>query len=95
MDENVKWLLGFILTIGAGLAGYTRHVAGQIKDGDDNLHARVNQIKDDYVKRTDHESALARMEQAMRDMRAEMKEDHKATTARLDLLISKLAGDNG
>jgi len=98
MDENVKWALGFLLSLITVVAAYTRHVSNMIKVGDDNLHHRVNQTRDEYVKRVDLDAHISRVESRMRDLREELrgdirdlKEEQKGANARLDAILAKLS----
>lgn len=98
MDENVKFALGFLLSLIALVATYTRYVSNMIKVGDDNLHHRVNQTRDEYVKRVDLDAHISRVESRMRDLREELrsdvkdiKDEIKGTNARLDAVLAKLS----
>jgi uncharacterized protein YPO0396 len=98
MDENVKWAISFLFGLIVAAAGYTRHVSNMIKVGDDNLHHRINQTRDEYVKRVDLDAHISRVESRIRDLREEwradirdIKEEQKGTNARLDAVLAKLA----
>lgn len=97
MDENVKWAVGFLFSLIMAAAAYTRHVSNMIKVGDDNLHHRINQTRDEYVKRVDLDAHISRVESRMRDLREELradirdiKEEQKGTNTRLDAVLAKL-----
>lgn len=98
MEETVKWLLGLIVTIGVAMAGYARHLAQKIEDGDNALHHRINQTRDEYVKRIDLDAHLSRQDRAAAELKAELKEfarEMKAaqehTNSRLDAVLTKLS----
>lgn len=95
MDETVKWLLGFVVTLVFAAAGYSRHVSHMIKTGDDALHERINRVRDEYVRRVDLDAHLADVKNQIRDLRQDIKEGQKDTNDRLDTLlasVSKLPG---
>lgn len=98
MDETTKWLIGALFGLFSGVAAYSKHVAAQIKDGDDELHHRVNQIRDEYVKRVDLDAHMNRVESRLRDTREELREDIrgvkeeiKGANSRLDAVLAKLS----
>lgn len=92
MDDELKWVIG--LEVSLAMAFLTVLVAGfyrlsdSIRRGDDVLHARVNTIRDEYVRRSDLDNHLSRIEVSMRDIRAEMKEQHRDTQVRLDVVLA-------
>lgn len=63
-----------------------------IKDGDDVLHERINRTRDEmnngYVRRTDLDGHLQRIEASLRELKADAKEDRKETNTRLDALLA-------
>lgn len=93
MSDEIKWLIGLGATIGLGIAGYViaalRALSNQIKTGDDALHARINRVRDDYVKKEDFNAQIARVDSNIRDFREENREFHKETNQRLDMLLKK------
>jgi len=102
MEENVKWLLGFMITVIIAAAGYARHVSNMIKVGDDALHHRINQTRDEYVRRVDLDAHLSRqdrqfveLKQEFRDFAKDMKQGQDHTNARLDAVLTKLTDRNG
>jgi len=93
-DEILRWLIGTAVTvsltiIGALLAAFYR-LSDAIKKGDDALHERVNDVRDQYVRRSDLDGHMARIDGSMRDMRADMKEQHRDTQQRLDSVLTAL-----
>ncbi|MDK4729348.1 hypothetical protein [Rhizobium phaseoli] len=101
MEENVKWILGFLLSLIVAGTSYARYVSNMIKAGDENLHHRINQTRDEYVKRVDLDAHISRVESRMRDLREELradikdiKDEQKGTNARLDSILAKLTERN-
>lgn len=68
-----------------------------IGDGDEKLHERINRTRDDmsnlYVKRTDLDGHLQRIEKSVTDMRQEMREERRDTNSRLDAVLSAISGN--
>jgi len=66
-----------------------------IKDGDDVLHERINRTRDDlsnhYVKRTDLDGLIQRIEKSVTEMRQEMREERRDTNQRLDAVLSAIS----
>jgi uncharacterized protein YPO0396 len=98
MDENVKWVVGFLFSLILAVASYARYVSNMIKVGDDQLHHRINQTRDEYVKRVDLDAHISRVESRMRDLREELrsdikdiKDEIKGSNSRLDAVLAKLS----
>ena len=95
MDNHaLMWIIGVGITIvvafvTALLAGFYR-LSGAIARGDSDLHQRVNDVRDEYVRRADLDGHMARIDGAMRDMRFDMKEHHRDTQIRLDSVLAAL-----
>lgn len=96
MDNDFwKWFVG-MLVVGIGmLVGSMRYLqgliavnSGAIRDGDDRLHERVNRVREelakDFVRKSDIDAHLARMEDAYKDLRAETRDGFKDIAERLD-----------
>lgn len=93
-DEVLRWMIGTQITvslaiIGALLAAFYR-LSDAIKKGDDALHERVNDVRDQYARRSDLDGHMTRIDGSMRDMRADMKEQHRDTQQRLDSVLTAL-----
>nr|WP_321482346.1 hypothetical protein [uncultured Cohaesibacter sp.] len=94
MSDEVQWLVGVVLAIVAMVGGFIvrdRQTAKQIKDGDDRLHDRINRVRDDYVRRDDLQSHMTRLDDNIKEMRQEMKEETSKTNDRLDRLFAEIS----
>lgn len=94
VDDALRWVIGLGVTIivaftSALIAGFYR-LADAIRKGDAELHVRVNDVRDEYARRTDLDGHMSRMDMAMRDMRNDMKEQHRDTQRRLDSVLAAL-----
>ena len=58
------------------------------------LHERVNRVRDEYVKRIDLDAHIKRLEQDFRDLRDEIRTSHKENTALLHQLLSHTVKEN-
>lgn len=90
MEDTVKWLLGYFLTLVGAMWAYSRHVSQMIKAGDDALHERVNRTRDEYVRRSDYDAHSARIEGQIRDLRQDVKEGQKDINDRLDRIFTQI-----
>ena len=53
MDGDLMASIGLLLAIAGGMVVRDRFVTKSIRDGDDQLHKRINEVKDVYVRRDD------------------------------------------
>jgi len=93
-DEAMRWFIGIEITVAVAfasalLAAFYR-LSDAIKKGDNALHERVNDVRDQYARRSDLDGHMARIDGSMRDMRADMKEQHRDTQQRLDSVLTAL-----
>src|SRR5690606_16014137 len=102
--SELQWLVGiavtFVLAIGGIAIGAFRAVGARIdkavdqmreavKDGDDQLHERINRLRqdvsDNYVRRVDLDSHMMRLDSAVKEIR----DDQKAIIRSLAALEAK------
>ena len=98
--SDLQWLIGtaigVVLTVAGIAIGALRavnirldNVVEQIKAGDDQLHERVNRVRDDmangYVRRVDLDSHMKRTDDTLKEMR----DDQKAIMRSLATLEAK------
>ncbi|WP_313194589.1 hypothetical protein [Shinella zoogloeoides] len=98
--SDLQWLIGTAVGVVLAVAGIaitalravnTRldNVVEQIKAGDDQLHERVNRVRDDmangYVRRVDLDSHMKRTDDTLKEMR----DDQKAIMRSLAILEAK------
>ena len=105
MDEDLKWLIGIAVTLflfwgsmlgGAfwRIMGTIRKVEDQVKEGDAELHARVNRLREDTVRKTDMAELVTGLREDIKEMRQEYRESNKSTSSRLDVLLAAAANRN-
>lgn len=90
MGDELRWLIGIGVTIMGMIVGGFYHLSGRIKSGDDDLHERVNKVRDEYVRRTDLDGHLARIDGNVNELRREIREGQKDTTERLDRILDRM-----
>ncbi len=85
----------FVVTAALSLAGVIggvvardRQITRMIADGDKELHARVNRVREDMVRRSDLDGHLLRVDEAIKELRSELRESRKETTMRLDAILA-------
>ena len=93
-DEAMRWFIGIEITVAMAFASALLtlfyRLSDAIKKGDNVLHERVNDVRDQYVRRSDLDGHMTRIDGSMRDMRADMKEQHRDTQQRLDSVLTAL-----
>lgn len=85
--EVLAWLASVAALVGGAIVR-DRQVMKAITDGDKELHARVNDVRDEYVRRDDLDGHLVRLERSMQAI----VEGQKETNKRIDELLVSLAG---
>ena len=65
-----------------------------IKDEDDQLHERVNRVRDDYVRRVDLDDHVRQLREGMKEMRDEDRKLLKESKKRIDQVLSFFAKEN-
>lgn len=108
MANEIQWLIGLAVGLGstftvALIAAFRSLSTSQksaedrlgaaIKDGDDQLHERVNRVRDEYVRRVDLDDHVRQLRDGMKEMRDETREGLKGTNHRLDQVLAVLAQD--
>ncbi len=103
MSDGLQWELGavgLVVTLIGGIVGRDRWMLKQIRDGDEavkqsvkegdaELHSRINRTRDDYVRRDDLMTHIERIEGNLREMRAEI---HNGNQDLLRIITTKDGG---
>ena len=104
MDSDFKWLIGttlaFVSLVG-GIIARDRNLMAMLEDMKDQLrghttrtgnelHERVNSVKDEYVRRVDLDGHIVRIEKSMDGLRADAKTHNDAVNTRLDHILTQL-----
>ena len=95
--EQLQWMVGIGLSILGMLIVAFRTLASRIdaatsaaNSGDDQLHERVNRVRDEYVKRVDLDGHMGRMETNVKELREESREGTREINRRLDQVLTTL-----
>lgn len=67
------------------------NLSSRIKTGDDVLHDRLNRVRDDYVRRSDLDGHIQRLDNNVKDLREELRETRTETNHRLDAILATLS----
>ena len=105
MDEDLKWLIGIAVTLflfwgsmlGAAfwrIMGTIRKVEEAVEQGDKELHARINRVREDTVRKSDLTDLSVGLRDEMKEMRQEYRKGTDATNTRLDVLLAAVANRN-
>lgn len=97
VQQSRDLLIGTAITLclffGGALLTAFRSLSASIKSGDDQLHDRVNRVRDEYVKRVDLDDHVRQLREGMKERRDETREGLKETNKRLDQVLAVLAQD--
>lgn len=81
MEADLKWVIGvavsLTVTLVTALIAAFRNLANRISTGNRDLHKRVDDVKDKYVRRDDLDGHILRIDQNVRELRDEMRENHR------------------
>ena len=81
MEADLRWFIGIAVSVALTLVGAIitafRNLAGRISAGDRELHQRIDEVKEKYVRRDDLDGHIGRLDQNVREIREEMRENHR------------------
>jgi len=81
MEADLKWLVGIAVSLSVSIImafiGGFRNLASRISTSNRELHQRVDDVKEKYVRRDDLDGHLQRIDENVRDIRDEMRENHR------------------
>ncbi|GAA0615892.1 hypothetical protein GCM10008943_33560 [Paenochrobactrum glaciei] len=94
MGEDLKWLIGIsvsiIVSFMIALVGSFRSLSATMKDGDNQLHERINRVRDEYVTRVDHDAQIDQLRDTVKEIHDELREGTRETNKRLDQVLGVL-----
>jgi hypothetical protein len=94
MGEDIKWLIGISASMAVSfiiaLIASFRSLAASIKAGDDQLHERINRVRDEYVRRVDLDGHVSQLREGMKELKDETRESTRETNKRLDQVLAVL-----
>jgi hypothetical protein len=95
MADDIKWLIAIsasmIVSFIIALVSSFRSLSATIKEGDDQLHERINRVRDEYVKRVDHDAQMNQLRDTVKEIRDELREGTRETNKRLDQVLAALS----
>ena len=88
---EVITVAGVIFAMVGGFIVRDRMVARSISDGDSKLHARIDKVKDEYVRRDDLSDHIIRIEKSVDAMKEEQRranDEQRRTNDRIDKILA-------
>jgi hypothetical protein len=81
MEADLKWVIGvgvsLTVTLVTAIIAAFRNLANRISTGNRDLHKRVDDVKDKYVRRDDLDGHITRIERNLQEIRDENRENHR------------------
>lgn len=81
MEADLRWVIGvavsLTVTLVTALIAAFRNLANRISTGNRDLHKRVDDVKDKYVRRDDLDGHITRIERNLQEIRDENRENHR------------------
>lgn len=81
MESDLKWVVGIAISLSVSivmaLIGGFRNLASRISTSNREIHKRIDDVKEKYVRRDDLDGHLQRIDENVRDIRDEMRENHR------------------
>ena len=81
MDADIKWIIGIGLSVVvafvSAVIGAFKSLTNKITKNTYELHSRVDEVKDKYVRRDDLDGHIQRIDRSLHDLRKEVAENHR------------------
>lgn len=85
MEADLRWVIGvavsLTVTLVTAVIAAFRNLANRISTGNRDLHKRVDDVKDKYVRRDDLDGHITRIERNLQEIRDENRENHRQLLA--------------
>lgn len=96
---DLQWLVGISLTVFVALAsimiGASRNLGNKMSKSVAELHARIDHVKDNYVRRDDLDRHLERIDGNVNELRREIRHGNEMVMNRFDQIIERLSLKSG
>jgi uncharacterized protein (DUF927 family) len=80
METDLRWFIGVAVTVVLALVttiiAAFRNLAVRISTSERDMLKRIDDVKEKYVRRDDLDGHITRLDQGMREIREEMRENH-------------------
>ncbi len=87
MDGDLKWIAGlavtFFLAFTGAIIGTFRNLSNKISKNTEKMHEKIDDVKENYVRRDDLNGHLEHVDTRMKELRDEQRENHKQVIALL------------
>ena len=81
MSEDLRWIVGLAVSIclffGAALIGAFRNLSAKMTSSTGDIHKRIDDVKERYVRRDDLDGHLNRLDRNVQEVREEMRDQHR------------------
>lgn len=81
MSEDLRWVIGIAVSIvlffSTALIGAFRSLSAKMAERSGEIHKRIDDVKDKYVRRDDLDGHLNRIDRTVQEVREEMRDQHK------------------
>lgn len=81
MNGDVQWVVGLGVSLWTAytvaMVAAFRNLASRLSSGDKDLHNRIDEVKEKYVRRDDLDNHIMRLETGIRDIKDEQRQNHK------------------
>lgn len=85
MDGDLKWVIGIVVsltvTFATTLIAAFRNLANRITANNRELLGRIDEVKDNYVRRDDLNGHIDRIDRNLSELREETRENHRQLLA--------------
>lgn len=81
MEGDLKWVVGIAISLTVAFAttivAAFRNLSNRISSGNRDVHKRIDDVKDDYVRRDDLNGHIDRIDKNLRELRDETRQNHQ------------------
>lgn len=81
MESDLKWVIGIAISLTVAFAtaivAAFRNLSNRISSGNRDVHKRIDDVKDDYVRRDDLNGHIDRIDKNLRELRDETRQNHQ------------------
>lgn len=88
--DTVLWVVGMIGVLLVNTIGMVKYLVTKIEKEDDVLHARINDVREQFVRRDDLAKELQHFEHSLERMHADMRDHTAHINSRIDTIITTM-----
>lgn len=95
MENDTKWLIGLAVGFFTSHTGVLimafRSLSGKISKGNGDLHDRVDDVKEKYVRRDDLDGHIQRLDASMQDLQQQLRAQSQQSREQNDKVLAAIA----